>query len=258
MTKCWKWILKYLCFFIVGVLVGRFCGGIRQEQAEEIAEIQDAPRIEEYSVEDSEETKDLYTEENTAYELTEEERVFLEEHLFGQWRFAERIVSIDEDNNIVYGVTPNISDMGMEELKRDVLILYEEDSVQFPIEINQNSFTYAQDMYLFAAYGGFCWADNPVYIISSMDSDVLTLKDAFNTWWEYPIQVEGMENFIHVKYTVLSGSRDGKILGNVFTLFGSDIYIDPNDFNSIYIDFCGLWRMERDNLYYGGNGKSEI
>lgn len=95
--------------------------------------------------------------------LTEEEKRFLEEHIYGQWRFSDRIIEIDENNNIDYGAIANISDVGVEELKKTVVIAYEEDVVWFPVEIGQNSFSYAQDMYLFAAHGGFLWSINPIY-----------------------------------------------------------------------------------------------
>ena len=191
-----------------------------------------------------------------AYELTVEEELFLQEHLYGQWRFAERIVKIDEDNNFTYGAKPNISDVGVEELKESARILYEDTSVSFTVKIGQNSFTHAQDMYLFANHGGFNWTDNPVYCLSALEGDTITLRDVYNMHG-YKISAEGMEDFIHVKYFARPDGNNSGIHGSIFTYFGSDVYIDPDDDNTIYIDFCGLWKMERDDNYYGTDGKCE-
>lgn len=151
----------------------------------------------------------------------------------------------------------NISKVGMEELKKAVVIDYEKDTVYFPIEIRQGSFTYPQDMYLFAAYGGFSWADKPIYSIEKMDSDIVVLKDVYNAEQSYQVQIDGLENFYHVRYTVLAFRQKSVCRGNIFSLFGSDIYINPADENTIYIDFCGLWRMERDRVNYSTSGKYE-
>lgn len=186
--------------------------------------------------------------------LTEEEKHFLEEHIYGQWRFSNRIVEVDENNNIDYGAIANISDVGVEELKKTVVIAYEEDVVWFPVEIGQTSFSYAQDMYLFAAHGGFLWSRNPIYKINEMSTDTVVLKDVFN-WYGYNVQMPGWEDYVHVTYAIKD--HDSTQVGNIFAFFGSNIYVNPNDTDTIYIDFCGLWEMTRDDIYYGTDSKCE-
>lgn len=188
--------------------------------------------------------------------LSEEDRAFLEEHVYGQWRFSNRIVELDENNNIFYGATSNISDVGVEELKRTVVICYEEDWVDFPVKIGQNSFTHAQDMYLFAAYDGFASTMNPVYKISGMNTNKVVLGDRYNWAYSYEIRMPGWEDYIHVTYHVKS-DPDSRRIAHYLGYFGSDIYVNPNDTDRIYVDFCGLWEMTRDETHYGPAGKWE-
>ena len=227
-----------------------------QENIQENSLVQKEDSIEN-DPEYSEEAEPLQEEETDT--LSEEDRAFLEEHIYGQWRFSDRIVEMDEDNNNHYGAISNISDVGVEELKRTVVILYGEESVEFPIEIGQNSFSYAQDMYLFAAHGGFSWTRKPIYKINKMNTDTVVLKDIYNWAYRYKVHMPGWENYIHVTYA--TKNQDSRQYGNKLSFFGSDIYVNPNDTDTIYIDFCGLWEMTRDyNNYststknYGGKG----
>lgn len=219
---------------------------------EEQADVQENSQMQ---MEDSKDNEPELLLEEAPELLTEEEKLFLEEHIYGQWRFADRIVEIDENNNTYYGASANISDVGVEELKKIVVIAYEEKSVWFPVEIGQNSFSYAQDMYLFAAHGGFLWSRKPIYKINEMDTDMIVLKDMFSWNYRYEVQIPGWEDYIHVTYA--PEDHDSMQIGNIFSLFGSSIYVNPNDTDTIYIDFCGLWKMTRDDAYYGTDGKSE-
>ena len=73
----------------------------------------------------------------------------------------------------------------------------------------------------------------------------------------YEVQVEGIEDFIHIGYSgSITDTKEVIENENVFfDCFGSDIYIDPDDADTIYIDFCGLWKMERENVNNDTNGK---
>ena len=203
------------------------------------------------------EMQETEKQEENPYTLAEEEEIFLQEHLYGQWRFSERIIKIGGDHNFQNGMEPNISDVGATQLKKSVRLYYDERSVEFTVEIGQNSFTYPQDMYLFAAHGGFSWSRSPVYTVNALEEDVITLKDVYNKDG-YKAPAEWMENFTHVTYFTMQDTKKSGPRGNIFTYFGSDVYIDPNDKDTIYIDFCGLWKMERDDNYYGTGGKSEF
>lgn len=246
-----------VCFslFVLGVMIGKNWESAERRQPQTgIWEEMSAEQNEQGDVEHGAE-QETTGEIGNSYKLTEEEEKFLEEHLYGQWRFSERIVEIDENNNFFYNSFPNISDTGVEEIKA-VRLLYEDSSVSFTVEIGQNTFTYPQDMYLFAAHGGFSWCRNPIYSINQMDTDTVILKDVYNIFNGYEVQVEGLENYIHVNYYgLLTGKSE--LYGNIFSHFGSDIYINPDDTDTIYIDFCGLWKMERDDNYYGTNSKCE-
>ena len=186
--------------------------------------------------------------------LSEEEQQFLEEHLYGQWRFAERVVEIDDTNHDRQGVTANISDAGVEELKQIAVLLYEEAAIQFSVEIGQDSFSNAQDMYLFAANGGVSWTRKPIYEMNRLDTDTIVLRDVYNWREGYEVQMQGWEDYVHVHYYV-PDEQESMQHGNIYSAFGSDIYVNPNDTDTIYIDFCGLWEMTRDDTNYSTNGK---
>ena len=232
-----------LSLFILGGIIGKRLESTNWGKLKEEVDIQEEP------LEEQNEQGD-----RDFYELTEEEEKFLQEYLYGQWRFSERIIEIDENNNFNYNSFPNISDIGVEEIKA-VRLLYEDSSVSITVKIGQDTFTNARDMYLFAAHGGFSWSDNPIYSINEMDTDSIILKDVYNIYNGYEVTVEGLENYIHVHYSV--PTEKSELHGNIFSCFGSDIYINPSDTDVIYIDFCGLWKMERDDSYYGTNSKSE-
>ena len=266
MTRNIKWIIYFtacICLsFCVGFIVCYFAFSSHtsmdeQENIQENSLVQKEDSIENDPESSEEETEPLPEEETDT--LSEEDRAFLEEHIYGQWRFSNRIVEMDEDNNNHYGAISNISDVGVEELKQTVVVAYEDDCVWFPIKIGQNSFTYAQDMYLFAAHGGFLWTRKPIYKINKMKTDKVVLKDVYNWVYGYEVQMPGWEDYIHITY--VAKDQDSEQIGNIFSYFGSDIYVNPNDTDTIYIDFCGLWEMTRDyNNYststknYGGKG----
>lgn len=208
------------------------------------------------SVEKEPECSDDETEplpKNDTDTLSEEDRAFLEEHVYGQWRFSNRIVELDENRNIHYGATSNISDVGVEELKQTVVILYEENLVDFPVKIGQDSFTHAQDMYLFAGYGGFSSTVKPVYKVSEMNTNKVGLSDLYNWAFPYEIRMPGWEDYIHVSYHAKT-DPNSVLVAHYFGYFGSDIYVNPNDTDTIYVDFCGLWEMTRDETHYGPTG----
>ncbi len=191
--------------------------------------------------------------------LTNNEIIFLEEHLFGQWRFSERLFELDESHNTAYNTTYNISDLGSEELKKNIVIHYDKDWIQFAIPVTQNSFTSAKDMFLFGKNGGFLSVKEPVYSIEKMDSDIINLSNVCTDTQQYNIQLFGAENFLKIKYYTQYdlGDQSEFKQGQVKKNFSNIIYINPNSKDTVYVDFCGLWRMERDEKYYGPGGKSK-
>lgn len=262
MKKNSKWIVCLLlgmCLsFCLGFAGCYFTFSLRMSRDQQ-ENIQGSSPVQEDSMEKESECSDDETEplsKDDTDTLSEEDRAFLEEHVYGQWRFSNRIVELDENNNIHYGATSNISDVGVEELKRTVVICYDEGWVGFPVEIGQDSFTHAQDMFIFAAYGGFSSTINPVYKISEMHTNKVVLSDMYNWAYSYAIRMPGWEDYIHITYHAKS-DPDSMLCANYFPFFGSDIYVDPNDTDTIYVDFCGLWEMIRDEIEYGTNGRWE-
>lgn len=255
--------------FIIGVCVALFFGGymfglftasghMTESGQENGAAQKEIPA--EYRAESSEEEsiqeEELIPEEKSVPEeetdaLSEEDRAFLEEHIYGQWRFADRIVELDQNNNIHNGGISNISDVGVEELKRTVVICYEDDCFWCPGDIGQNTFSYAQDMYLFGMYNGFSWTKDPVYSINEMDTDKVVIWDIYKWNLRYEVRMPGWEDYVHVEYSL---PRPTAVYGNGgIGLFCNDIYVDPSDTDTIYVDFCGLWKMTRDENNYSTN-----
>ncbi len=246
MNKITKWIISIL------VCVSMFfCGFF-------ISNKQILQNTTDYSTQATNTSADFSEDTNKDYipNLTEAEITFLEEHLFGQWRFSERLFELDESKNIVYNTTYNISDSGVEELKKNIVLRYDKDWIQFAVPVTQNSFKNAKDMFLFGKNGGFLSIKEPVYTINKMDSDTINLSNVCIDDQGYDIQFFDAENFINVKYysQLEKGEYTQRKVGKDFA---NTIYIDHNNKNIIYVDFCGLWRMERDDTYYGTGGKSE-
>lgn len=243
-----KWLIIVIgvIFFGCGVWVGRSVASVEKEDHEKTAY--------------SEEEKTCINKElpqTVNEELSEEENRFLEEHLYGQWKFSERVIKIEENVHDTK-ISSNISDEGVKELKErgGALLRYEETKVCLGEGLD-HVLSNAGDMFLFASYGCFNQTDNPVYKVSRLNTDILTLKDIYEKEQGYEVQVEGIEDFIHIGYSgSITDTKEVIENENVFfDCFGSDIYIDPDDADTIYIDFCGLWKMERENINNDTNGK---
>jgi hypothetical protein len=198
--------------------------------------------------------------ENHIFQNTENiTNEFLERHLFGQWRFAERIISVDSSGeSMLYDTVFNISDEGVEEFREHTVLYYSEQSAEFVVRVGQRTFTNPRDMFLFGAYGGFNWIQNPHYQIEEMNSDTVTLRNIYaaggaNTYTE---RIPGFENYIRVYCAAQSdeGLYTPRLMGR---FLADTIYINPNDENTIYVEFCGIWRMERDNRNFGTGTTSE-
>jgi len=230
-------------FFISGFVISKYYT-LENESHEESPKITDNTDVEKNN------EKDVFP------NLTESEIEFLEKHLFGQWRFSERLYSLDESSNNRYNTTYNISDIGVEELKKYLVIAYEKDWIDFPVRMQQTTFSNARDMFLFGRNGGFYSIRNPVYSIEKMDSNVIDLSNVYTLGsGKNKIEFLGAENFIKISCLVRNEENMSRQIGEVFL---NTIYIDPNDVNTIYADFCGLWKMERDQANYNTGTKSEL
>lgn len=191
--------------------------------------------------------------EGSSFVLTNTDIRFLEDHLYGQWRFSERLSVLDESKNNYYDSNSNISYDGVDALKENIVISYEKNSVWFPVNMNQTSFTSARDMFLFGEQGGFQSVQNPIYLIEVLNNDIINLKDIYYQKG-HDIRFSGAENFLKVSYYIHLGQ--GPYTQKMGRNFANVIYIDPNNTDTIYVDFCGLWEMERDYNNYRTGGKS--
>lgn len=182
--------------------------------------------------------------------LTEEDRSFLEEHLYGQWTFSERLFTLYDSTEILGNYEFNFSDEGVEALKK-VRITYEEDYVG--MRYGQDSFTNHRDFFLFGAYGGLNSVRHPVFHMGGKsDGSRLRLNVIYIPEGQY-VQLPEKKELVKVYYNLgYDVNVNPSVMGDYA---GMHVYIDPNDTETIYLDFCGLWRMERDRNNYNTNGK---
>lgn len=194
------------------------------------------------------------------YELTEEETRFLKDHLFGRWNFSERVVELGGEKN-GEKTESNFSTSGVDtiQIKPELPyrvrsqtkphISYGREMVIIFFHKNSSLFCDSQDVFLYGLYGGFAEVTFPAYSIEVMETDHIFLDDIYSETGYYEAQVEGMEGFVHVSYSRLDSKETMREIGYYPA---NDIYIDPNNTEIIYIDFCGLWKMERAR---SGEGK---
>lgn len=185
-------------------------------------------------------------------ELTEEDANFLREHLFGVWRVSERLIALDEG----YRYTSNFSEQGVEELK-DFVIEYKEDFVR-SVGYDQNTFSNPEDVFLYTEYGGNYAVNLPVYHVErDVDENEIRLNHLFagpyNGWAQYEDFGEG--KLVHVHYDLGYDVNDNPSVFSIFFL-GNSIYINPDDTNTIYLDFCGLWELKKIADDSSTNGKN--
>lgn len=186
-------------------------------------------------------------------DLAEADKIFLEEHVYGQWKFSERLFALDESNkNMYYNKAFNFSDQGVEIIK-DIVISYYEDSVRKVTGAGQTSFSNIQDLYLYAEYGGLNAVRLPVYHVEyEIDAKNIELQSIYALEENY-IQYPDKERLIKVYYDLgyneyTNPAIMSKYLGNI-------LYVDPSDTDTLYLDFCGFWELKRDNNNYSTNGK---
>ena len=184
--------------------------------------------------------------------LTEAELAFLQEHLFGQWRFVERMIALDAEDP-VNKENYNFSDAGVEAIKNQIVIRFSEKMVAFVRQAWPGTFSNPHDLWLYAMSGGFQWTPSPRYSVNPVSHGMI---DIFNVY--YPrtyVSFDASESFINedfiqVVYVPQSFLYDIVFLRMVAKPFADTIYIDPNDTDTIYVDVCGIWRLERDHKEY--------
>ena len=190
------------------------------------------------------EEKNVKKEED--YYLTIEETVFLEEHLWGiimgAWEFSERIVALKKNSNHREWEV-NFSEEGIREMKLDMVdIWYTKEHVWCRTPAPRRFFSNQTDIYLYSIYGGLVEIKFPVYQIEQMDTGTIFLDNVYSETGYDEVELDWMKGFYHVYYSMMEAEGAGRMTGYYPA---NDIYIDPENTDVIYVDFCGLWKMVR-------------
>ncbi|MCM1233940.1 MAG: hypothetical protein NC489_27860 [Ruminococcus flavefaciens] len=181
-------------------------------------------------------------------ELTEDEELFLQEHVMGAWSFSERVIALEGKG----ADTANFSGQALEELE-NIWIVYHKDVVQ-QSGYRADTFSKVEDIYLFAAYGGMSPVRSPVYHIeNNVDEKRLALRhigaDGGVYYAPFPEECE----LIHVFYDL---GYEGEYPAVDTYYYADDFYVDPADPKVLYLNFGGLWKLERQLDTYDSGGKS--
>lgn len=184
-------------------------------------------------------------------EFTEENKIFFEEHVMGEWSFSERIIPLEERG--MYA--SNFSEQAVKELENVWIVLHED--VAHRSGYHWDTFSEPEDIYLYAAYGGMGPVRRPVYHIdNNVDEKRIALRDINADGGVYYAPFPEECELVHVTYDL---GCDREQYPSVDTWYlADDIYVDPNNTEVLYIDFCGLWKLERQLDTYGSGGKSKL
>ncbi len=178
----------------------------------------------------------------------------LEKHVYGSWKITNRVVKLDEtgldfnlssteiknisyDNEIslmngCFGIAPTYT-------AGSVITEYIHPLGGTPVYFDAN------DLYLFGLYGGFnIDVENPIYSVSTVNANEAVVSDLLLSDEQKLISIGSIintEKIIKITYDL------GKNYSYVKRRsFGDILYIfDENDFDTLYLDFCGLWEMKR-------------
>lgn len=183
-------------------------------------------------------------------ELTEAEEEFLQEHVVGEWSFSERIIALEEGDTYI----SNFSEQAVKELE-NVWIVFHKDVVQ-RLGYQWDTFSEPEDIYLFAAYGGTAPVRNPVYHIeNNVDEDRIALRHIYADEGVYYASFPEECELVHVYYDL---GYDGEYPSVDTYYYANDLYVDPDNTEVLYLNFGGLWKLERQMDTYGPSGKSAI
>lgn len=161
--------------------------------------------------------------------LDEEDAQFILEHVLGEWKISERIIEIKDADNI--------SSKGIEEMK-NLVVIYDKDFVMIN-GYDQHTFSNRDDIFLYLSYGGILEVNLPVYHIDwHVDEENLGGQGKY---YRFPKECE----LVHVNYNLGYdvGSHSSVLYGISYA--ASNIYVNPNDKDTIYLDMCGLWELKR-------------
>ncbi|MCM1233941.1 MAG: hypothetical protein NC489_27865 [Ruminococcus flavefaciens] len=166
-------------------------------------------------------------------DLDEEDARFISEHVWGQWRISARILEIN--------CADNISSRGIEEMK-SLVFIYDEDYAMIS-GYDENTFSEEEDIFLYLSYGGDQKVNFPVYHVDRhVDEDNLLLS--YGTQGKY-CQFPEDARLVHVTYNLGYDTSLYSSVLNGGNYAASDIYVNPDNKDILYVDMCGLWKLER-------------
>ena len=222
MKKIGKWCGVFLCLGSM-FMIGFFCFG-------KIGVLEKKREIQRFTELNNARNSD---EKNYGKELTEEDAEFIQEHVLGQWRFSERIMTVSGEN---------ISEQGVEEMKT-LTVTYDKDFVRID-GYDQATFSEPEDIYFYNQCGGNNAVNFPVYHVRRHvnENSIPISNDGF--------QIEGVAfplkyELVSVFYTL---GYDEESYPSVICPHGYAaglMYINPYDTDTIYLSFCGLWELKR-------------
>ena len=164
----------------------------------------------------------------------------LEKHVFGDWRFSRRIGVRDGGIYAPGAYYPNhytevdFSEQGVEEMKK-IVIHYGRDNAGIVDGLNQATFSDAIDMYLFGMdAGGFRNISQPSYAMGTGAGRSVTY------YYE-----EGEELGDRELLRICYGKWDRDWEESAKYVRNGDLYVDPEDTETLYLDFCGCWELKR-------------
>ena len=243
-----------LCYVLIGSLF--FLSGVWQGNSwkrERMVLVEESKKVEKEIGEERKLEKrwDLAYErgkEEKISELSEEEKEFLKEYLYGTWYFSDCIMELSETKE--NGAESNFSYIGKEMIKFYMSIEFKENSVEISaVSLNGNKFCNTKDPYLFAIYGGISLPNEKFqlgydvnYSIEKMETGQIQLDHVFYPDGYEEVEVEWMKDWIHVTYYPVDALEESRLVRHIIA---NDIYIDPNNEETMYIDFCGLWKMKK-------------
>lgn len=179
----------------------------------------------------------LFMERNNAkmneweIKLTPEDAELLQEHLFGKWRFKGLEETVDT----------GFSEQGVKEMQ-DIEIIFSEDSVQMD-GYNQHTFSDSKDMFTYLDRGGGKRISQPVYhVIRKENKERLPKMNRVRWWWDHEQAFPEKSEMIYVECDLGMHSSYWRVPEGYP---GDEVCIDPEDTDTIYLRFSGLWEMER-------------
>lgn len=181
------------------------------------------------------------SDESWTSDLTEEDEAFLWEHVYGEWKIAYRVkpvnAVIDMESDKPY-TNRNFSADGQKTLS-NMSILISNYYVTFRSKTQY--FDDPNDAYLFGIYGGYAEISDPVYHIKKANATKIKLFNIYNIQNEY-VSCDGLGELYNVYYNF---GYDPYAYPSYTGNLPNNFYVDMDDPDVLYMDFCGLWKLYR-------------